>query len=292
MPVDVWLPALKHDTIKDELMRQGVEKPSLAFAFRWFYNDMSMKGKDSPFFSEHGQPTVKVKLSTSEQMMSLAYLSYLRLLGYLQVGEERSYYLFTELFKVAIAETSDQPEPQLEEIFTFLEMLRISFPSGEKLISPDALYEFEKIDICEGGASNPVRLLSRIFALVETPCISDKALAESLDFDSAQFCCLIKHFKNTWHNLLSVLLCRAFMNGKSSMKSQLEAMDMLSFVKKPFGLGAILVKALLIDQDLAKYDDVFGDPAIVYGIMEKGAALFAAIRSLIDNACGQFERGK
>lgn len=246
LPVDVWMPALKNETIKAELTRQGVEKPSLAFVFRWFYNDMSTKGKESPFFSEFGQAK-SFKLGTPEQMMSLAYLSYLRLLGYLQVGEERSYYLFTELFKVAIAETSNQEEPQLEEIFTFFEMLRISFPNGEPLISPHSLLEFQKIDICDGNGSNPIRLLSRIFALVETPCVNDKALAEKMDFDSAQFCCLIKYFKNTWHNMLSVLLCRAFMNGKSTQKNQFEAMEMLNFIQKPFGLGALLIKSLLIE---------------------------------------------
>ena len=40
VPTEVWLPALKIENIKAEMTRQGVEKPSLVFAFRWFYNDL------------------------------------------------------------------------------------------------------------------------------------------------------------------------------------------------------------------------------------------------------------
>ena len=255
MPVEVWQQALTTDNIKKELERQGCEKPSLAFAFRWFYNDLKLQGKDSSFYSAYPSQKKQQKLNTNDQMQCLAYLSYLRLLGYLQCGEEASsnrFPLFTELFKVAVVETANHPDPQLEEVFTFLEMLRISFPNGEKLTTPESLVGYEDIAITgeERPPNNYVRLLGRIFALVETPSVSDAALATNLDFDSAQFCCLIKLFKTTWLNLLSVLLCRAFMSGKTSMKNQPEVTDLLSFSKKPYGLGSLLVKALLTDKGL------------------------------------------
>ena len=48
-------------------------------------------------------------------------------------------YLFSELFKVAVAESANLKHPQLEEVFTFLEMLRIQFPGGEMFATPDIL---------------------------------------------------------------------------------------------------------------------------------------------------------
>ena len=67
--------------------------------------------------------------------MSLCYLSYLETNNYLKANQK---YLFGDLVKMA-GETIYQ-----EQVFLFLEMLKVFFPGGDSLVAPSVLNGIDK----------------------------------------------------------------------------------------------------------------------------------------------------
>lgn len=94
--------------------------------------------------------------------MSLCYLSYLETNNYLKSNQK---YLFGELVR-STSKTIYQ-----EQVFLFLEMLKVFFPGGDSLVAPNVLSDVENKFTLSSGIENDqnivsIRLLSRVFSMV------------------------------------------------------------------------------------------------------------------------------
>jgi len=86
-------------------------------------------------------------------------MSYLEANSYLKSDKK---YLFGELVK------STNKIAFQEQVFLFLEMLKVFFPGGDSLIAPDCLSKIEKTQTIALGDPHEVeiRLLSRVFSMI------------------------------------------------------------------------------------------------------------------------------
>lgn len=137
---------------------------SLLFAMKWFNSDLTNKGKRSDLvkglIDEDSSSVTKVE--TENELMSLCYLSYLETNNYLKSNQK---YLFGELVR-STSKTIYQ-----EQVFLFLEMLKVFFPGGDSLVAPNVLSEVENKFTLSSGMENDqnlvsIRLLSRVFSMV------------------------------------------------------------------------------------------------------------------------------
>ena len=131
---------------------------------KWFNSDLTNKGKGSDLVKGLiGQDSSSVtKVETENELMSLCYLSYLETNNYLKSNQK---YLFGELVR-STSKTIYQ-----EQVFLFLEMLKVFFPGGDSLVAPNVLSEVEnKFTLSSGMENDPnmvsIRLLSRVFSMV------------------------------------------------------------------------------------------------------------------------------
>ena len=137
---------------------------SLLFAMKWFNSDLTNKGKRSDLVKgllEQDASSV-TKVETENEFMSLCYLSYLETNNYLKSNQK---YLFGELVR-STSKTIYQ-----EQVFLFLEMLKVFFPGGDSLVAPNVLSEVENKFTLSSGMENDqnivsIRLLSRVFSMV------------------------------------------------------------------------------------------------------------------------------
>ena len=137
---------------------------SLLFAMKWFNSDLTNKGKRSDLVKgliDQDSSSV-TKVETENELMSLCYLSYLETNNYLKSNQK---YLFGELVR-STSKTIYQ-----EQVFLFLEMLKVFFPGGDSLVAPNVLSEVEnKFTLSSGTENDPnivsIRLLSRVFSMV------------------------------------------------------------------------------------------------------------------------------
>ena len=137
---------------------------SLLFAMKWFNSDLTNKGKRSDLVKgllEQDASSV-TKVETENELMSLCYLSYLETNNYLKSNQK---YLFGELVR-STSKTIYQ-----EQVFLFLEMLKVFFPGGDSLVAPNVLSEVENKFTLSSGMENDqnivsIRLLSRVFSMV------------------------------------------------------------------------------------------------------------------------------
>ena len=110
-----------------------------------------------------------------------------------------------------------------EQVFLFLEMLKVFFPGGDVLHAPNSLKQFESSTQTSPDEIS-IRLISRIFSLfsIEDVGINTRpiTLKTKLDFDISQFCTLLNQFKSTWMTTMKVILFRSFQAGKSSILNQ------------------------------------------------------------------------
>ena len=131
---------------------------------KWFNSDLTNKGKRSDLVKgllEQDSSSV-TKVETENELMSLCYLSYLETNNYLKSNQK---YLFGELVR-STSKTIYQ-----EQVFLFLEMLKVFFPGGDSLVAPNVLSEVEnKFTLSSGMENDPnmvsIRLLSRVFSMV------------------------------------------------------------------------------------------------------------------------------
>jgi len=137
---------------------------SLLFAMKWFNSDLTNKGKRSDLVKgliDQDSSSV-TKVETENELMSLCYLSYLETNNYLKSNQK---YLFGELVR-STSKTIYQ-----EQVFLFLEMLKVFFPGGDSLVAPNVLSEVENKFTLSSGMENDqnivsIRLLSRVFSMV------------------------------------------------------------------------------------------------------------------------------
>jgi hypothetical protein len=155
---------IDESSIQTEMDRQEMvnEPVSLLFAMKWFYSDLHNKGQQSQLVKGllESDPKQEVGMVRSEnELMTLCYLSYLETNNYLKSNQK---YLFGELVK-STSKTIYQ-----EQVFLFLEMLKVFFPGGDSLVAPTLLQDTEKANSL--GSSHPnltsIKLLSRIFSMV------------------------------------------------------------------------------------------------------------------------------
>jgi len=131
---------------------------------KWFNSDLTNKGKRSDLVKgllDQDSSSV-TKVETENELMSLCYLSYLETNNYLKSNQK---YLFGELVR-STSKTIYQ-----EQVFLFLEMLKVFFPGGDSLVAPNVLSEVEnKFTLSSGMENDPnivsIRLLSRVFSMV------------------------------------------------------------------------------------------------------------------------------
>ena len=131
---------------------------------KWFNSDLTNKGKRSDLVKgliDQDSSSV-TKVETENELMSLCYLSYLETNNYLKSNQK---YLFGELVR-STSKTIYQ-----EQVFLFLEMLKVFFPGGDSLVAPNVLSEVEnKFTLSSGTENDPnivsIRLLSRVFSMV------------------------------------------------------------------------------------------------------------------------------
>ena len=102
-----------------------------------------------------GQPA---QIQSENELITLCYLSYLETNNYLKSNQK---YLFGELVKSS--KTIYQ-----EQVFLFLEMLKVFFPGGDSLVAPNMLAEHERNNTIAWGDKNEtsIKLLSRVFSMV------------------------------------------------------------------------------------------------------------------------------
>ena len=137
---------------------------SLLFAMKWFNSDLTNKGERSDLVKgliDQDSSSV-TKVETENELMSLCYLSYLETNNYLKSNQK---YLFGELVR-STSKTIYQ-----EQVFLFLEMLKVFFPGGDSLVAPNVLSEVENKFTLSSGMENDqnivsIRLLSRVFSMV------------------------------------------------------------------------------------------------------------------------------
>ena len=137
---------IDESSIQAEMDRQEMvnEPVSLLFAMKWFYSDLHNKGQQSQLVKGllDSDPKQEVGMVRSEnELMTLCYLSYLETNNYLKSNQK---YLFGELVK-STSKTIYQ-----EQVFLFLEMLKVFFPGGDSLVAPTLLQETEKAN-CLGS---------------------------------------------------------------------------------------------------------------------------------------------
>lgn len=131
---------------------------------KWFNSDLTNKGKRSDLVKgliDQDSSSV-TKVETENELMSLCYLSYLETNNYLKSNQK---YLFGELVR-STSKTIYQ-----EQVFLFLEMLKVFFPGGDSLVAPNVLSEVENKFTLSSGMENDqnivsIRLLSRVFSMV------------------------------------------------------------------------------------------------------------------------------
>jgi len=147
--------------IREEMDRQEMsnEPVTLLFAMKWFYSDLFNKGLKSkllqPILSDNQGSSGQVK--SESELMTLCYLSYLETNNYLKSNQK---YLFGELVK-------SSKSIYQEQVFLFLEMLKVFFPGGDSLVSPNILSDIEKQFTLGKGNQDEVsiKLLSRVFSM-------------------------------------------------------------------------------------------------------------------------------
>lgn len=238
-----------------------VEKSSVTMlvALKWFDSDITSKGKASELVKgvfEETSPGQKInKVVTENELMTLCYLHYLESNDYLSTDKR---FLFFDLFK-----RTRQTEYQ-EQVFLFLEMLKVLFPGGDQLIPPASLHPiFSSFQLCplDNPDQDSIRLLSRIFCLFsfEEAGVQLKAdqsgSIQRLDFEIAQFCSLLEFLKLAFRSSFQMTLFRAFIQGRSSILNSLKALKKLSFKKSESGgLVGLLLKSILTRQSLTAKD--------------------------------------
>lgn len=108
------------------------EPVNLLFTMKWFYSDLTNRGSKSalvgPLLSGDAGEATQIK--TESELLTLCYLSYLETNKYLQSNQK---YLFGELVK------STHKTNYQEQVFIFLEMLKVFFPGGDSLVTPSVL---------------------------------------------------------------------------------------------------------------------------------------------------------
>lgn len=120
------------------------------FAMKWFYADNGLKTRTTPTNSS---------VTTENELLTFCYLNYLEANNYLKSTQR---YLFGELAK------STKQTVYQEQVFLFLEMLKVFFPGGDSLVAPSLLKETEKAHSLGAADSNEtsIRFLSRIFSMI------------------------------------------------------------------------------------------------------------------------------
>lgn len=83
---------------------------------------------------EGKEPTGKLK--SVDELLTLSYLSYLDQNNYIKADKR---YLFGDLLKSGDGLFANASAAQSEQIFLFLEMLKVFFPGGDSLVAPLAL---------------------------------------------------------------------------------------------------------------------------------------------------------
>ena len=182
--------------------------------------------------------------------MTLCYLSYLETNNYLKCDQK---YLFGDL-----VQSISKPIHQ-EQVFVFLEMLKIYFPSGDSLYAPTALQEVERhFTLPPANDRQSVQLLSRIFSLSSLDSIGlnlskKEVKIKQIDFDIAQFCTFMERLKFTWRTTFQVILYRAFKSGRASIVNAQKLIQKLSFKKQhSSGLTGLILKSILCRNSLNK----------------------------------------
>ena len=183
-------------------------------------------------------------------------MSYLETNNYLKSNQK---YLFGELVQ-STSKTIYQ-----EQVFLFLEMLKVFFPGGDSLIAPTTLIEVESRNVIKETTKESnelsIRLLSRIFTMIsfeqagvnlENKKIEHLQNVNRFDFDIAQFCTLMERFKFTWRTCFQVILYRAFMQGRASIENCHNINSKLGFRKTDSGgMVGLLLKSILTRSTLA-----------------------------------------
>lgn len=146
-----------HGDLRSELKSQGVDSSSLQFTFNWFQNDLTNKGSSSIFYASTGDyPKSTQKMTTSEQLKTYAYLSFLRTNSYIQSGDDNYVFLFPEMLKAAnYCLSSTKSKVKLDEVLLFFQMLRFKFPGGDFLSTPQNLQHIESDFSCFKGTDLP-----------------------------------------------------------------------------------------------------------------------------------------
>jgi len=85
---------IDEDQINEELDRQEMKSVNLLFAYKWFYSDITNKGKTSKLVSQllhednHKSQVKSVK--TENELMTLCYMSYLETNHYHKVKDNKT----------------------------------------------------------------------------------------------------------------------------------------------------------------------------------------------------------
>ena len=153
-----------------------------------------------------------------------------------------------------------------EQVFLFLEMLKVFFPGGDPLVAPTPLVEIENefgMAPAGGGQSeannlDSARFLSRVFSMfsLEDAGVTPRRAkidVSNFDFDIAQFCTLMERFKYTWRSTFQAILFRAVVSGRANIMQCLGLSKKMAFAKKgSSGLCGLLIKSFLARDTLTK----------------------------------------
>mmetsp|Transcript_2642 Transcript_2642/g.4413 ORF Transcript_2642/g.4413 Transcript_2642/m.4413 type:complete len:320 (+) Transcript_2642:934-1893(+) len=183
------LPALDHLSLDSPGSDESQQSVTLLFTLRWFNSEIVNKSRQSdlvkglflePRDLEEDAPQDQLsgpKVRSQNELLTLCYLSFLEQNQYLK--SSKRHYLFGDLIQ-----SINQPVFQ-EQVFLFLEMLKIYFPGGDPLKAPKSLEEFDlTLQIEQSLLEDPIQkelnmldnlskpsnqeeilLLSRIFSL-------------------------------------------------------------------------------------------------------------------------------
>lgn len=184
---------------------------------------------------------------------------------------------------------------KLDEVLLFIQMLRFRFPGGDFLSTPQNLQHLENEFSCFKGTDlssydqASIRLVSRVFAFIESTNDKEEGLSQLLDFDVSQFSCLLSRVRFTLNSVAQAALFRTFLQGKSTLANQNAAMNNLSFSKRSNGLAAIAIKHLLITENFEEAGRLTGSQDRLRETLERGAHLFAVLRAVIKYAFEKIE---
>lgn len=120
---------------------------TMLFAMKWFNSDLTNKGMRSELVKglliqnqqedgEQIEATTQYKLKSDSELLALCYLVQLESNNYLKSNQK---YLFGDL-----VQSTNRPEFQ-EQVFLFLEMLKVFFPGGDDLVAPKSLSRIENL---------------------------------------------------------------------------------------------------------------------------------------------------